>query len=379
MTAFKDEFSTHTITLISAALHRAAPSHFDPLLFADGLADLLPPLELKARVLLFADHIARALPLPPPQLFPILTGALSSGDDDPVGLTGWPVWPLTELVARHGLDHLPESFAALARMTPHFSAEFAIRPFLANHTRQALDQLFDWSAHPDHHLRRLASEGARPYLPWGASLPLLAADPSLTLPILESLHLDPSPYVRRSVANHLNDHARAQPDFVIATLKRWLAASPSSTDLPRLARHALRTLIKKGHPDALALLGFAPASCLELVDASLPLSHITLGDHLPWQLTIQNLSPAPARSVVDYAIHFRRKDGTLSRKVFKGRTLTLAPGQRLTLDGRHHFRPITTRTHYPGQHAFEPLLNGAPTPPLPFHLALAENFAQETP
>lgn len=367
MEPFKNAFSYPNACRIAKCLKRVHPAFSLPR-FSKGLEAELEPLELKHRMQLIADRIEAGLPVDPPELFGILTDALAVDDDDTQGLRGFLVWPLTEIIARRGLGHLPESMAALAAMTNRFTGEFAIRPFLREHPELTLKQLHAWCDHPDEHVRRLVSEGSRPLLPWGGNLPDLLKSPHPTLELLEKLHRDPSDYVRLSVSNHLNDFSKHHPTLVIETLTRWQKASPNDPRLKKLARHACRTLLKSGHREALAFHGYGSAKVLELEVFELSKETVTLGGHLEYRLVVRNSSRRPLRVMFDYAILHRKANGTLSPKVFKGRTRELAAGERWEITGRHSVKPITTRVYYPGIHGFEPRLNGRAFPSLEFTL-----------
>lgn len=367
MEPFKNEFSYPKARQIAEAVKRAHPAFSLPR-FIKGLEAALEPLELKQRMHLIADRIEAGLPAHPPELFSILVKTLSTDEADTRGLRGFLVWPLTEIVARRGLEHVSESMAALAEMTKRFTGEFAIRPFLRQHPERVLKQLHAWCDHPDEHVRRLVSEGSRPLLPWGGNLPELLNSPHPTLELLEKLHRDPSDYVRLSVSNHLNDFSKHHPELVIETLTRWQKANPDDPRLAKLARHACRTLLKSGHPGALEFHGYGSAKALELEVFELGKKSVTLGGHLDYRLVVHNSSRRPLRVMFDYAILHRKANGALSPKVFKGRTRELAAGERWEITGWHSLKPITTRVYYPGFHGFEPRLNGRAFPALEFTL-----------
>ena len=176
--------------------------------------------------------------------------------------TGWALWPVTEAavtlaLAAPGHRDFEDCLDLLAELTPRMTGEFAIRRLLAADPDRTLAVVRSWTVHPDEHVRRLASEGTRPYLPWAIRSPALIGRPEATVPILNALYRDPQEYVRRSVANHLNDLSRHAPAAVLETAAGWLKAPDANT--ARVVRHGLRTLVKKAHPGALALLGFSPA------------------------------------------------------------------------------------------------------------------------
>ena len=367
MEPFKNEFSYPNARRIAECVKRVHPAFSVPR-FCKGLEDALEPLELKQRMHLIADRIEAGLPDHPPELFAILRETLALDENDERGLRGFLVWPLTEIVARRGLEHFDEAMVALREMTSRFSGEFAIRPFLRHDPRRTLDQLHDWCGHPDPHVRRLVSEGSRPLLPWGGNLPELLEAPHPTLDLLEKLHRDPSDYVRLSVSNHLNDFSKHHPLLVIEILTRWKKADPDDPRVDKLARHACRTLLKSGHPGALELHGFGGAKTLEIEAFSLAEKTVKLGDHLGYHLIIRNTSRRAVKVMFDYAVLHRKANGTLSPKVFKGRTRELAAGERWEISGRHSLKPVTTRVYHPGLHGLEPRLNGRVFPALEFTL-----------
>jgi 3-methyladenine DNA glycosylase AlkC len=351
------------------AVKRVYP-RFSASQFDEGLAEELEPLELKQRMKCLARRLEAGLPTERDVLFDILVKTLAVDETDVRGLRGFQVWPLTEIVANRGLDHFSGAMAALAEMTQRFTAEFAIRPFLLHDLDKSMRQLHVWCAHPSEHVRRLVSEGSRPYLPWGGNLPMLLNPPLPTLKLLEKLHGDPSDYVRLSVANHLNDLSKKHPETVLTLLRRWRDAAPEDARLVKLARHACRTLLKAGHPGALEFHGFHSAEALELIECRLGESTVTLGSHLSYHLTVRNTSAQPLRVMFDYAIYHRKANGSQSPKVFKGRIFTVPAGETVKISGKHPFKQITTRVYHTGSQGFEPLLNGRPFPRLEFTLEI---------
>lgn len=370
--AFKNLISARTVDLAGRHLHHVWPG-FDRRRFAQQAATGLDDLEFKARAMQLADALEATLPpdfsraaqiieasLAPPtpldaQGEPV---GLASGDseaDDNAGLRGWVVWSLAEFVARRGMDDLPRALACLHALTQRFSSEFAIRPFIQRHPDAVFATLAQWVHDPSAHVRRLVSEGSRPRLPWGLRLQALVADPAPTLPLLRALQDDPSAYVRRSVANHLNDIAKDHPDLVA----HWVQTHRPGASAQReaLLRHASRGLIKQGHAPTLAAWGLARG--LE-GEARLRLSarRAPVGGDIGLEVLLHSTAATPQTLVVDYLVHHVRANGGTSPKVFKGWKLVLAPGEHCTLSKRHSLRPVTTRTLYPGRHRIELQING---------------------
>ena len=319
--------------------------------------------ELKQRVNQIAAALATHLPADVPRALELLTSTLRPLDrhGEPVanatkGLAGWAIWPMGEYVALRGLDHPKEALAALRALTIRSTAEFAIRPFLIRHPRKALAALKQWTKDSNTHVRRLVSEGSRPRLPWGLRLNPFVADPAPILPLLEALKDDPSEYVRRSVANSLNDIGKDHPDLVAALAARWLETA--TPERARLVRHACRSLVKAGHTKTLAALGYAACPKIRLKAFTVVTKRVKFGRHAAFAVELQSTGLAPQDIVLDYAIHHRKKNGGTTPKVFKWKTLSLKPKQILKLERRHAIRPITTRAYHPGRHRVEVLING---------------------
>jgi 3-methyladenine DNA glycosylase AlkC len=272
------------------------------------------------------------------------------------GLSGWALLPVNQFVAQHGLADFDLSLALLKALTPHFTAEFGIRRLIHTDQDRALAEISNWVTDANHHVRRLASEGTRPRLPWAMRLPALVKNPEPILPILVALIDDPEDYVRRSVANSLNDIAKDHPALVTDFVERHIDGA--SSERRQLLRHASRTLLKKGDVNALANFGFAAT---EGIGATLSVSTpvVTFGDKLGFSIIVTNAARTPQRLMIDYAVHHVKANGTLAPKVFKWKQLDLPAGGRLTIDKDHAIRAITTRRYYPGMHRIEILINGA--------------------
>jgi 3-methyladenine DNA glycosylase AlkC len=261
---------------------------------------------------------------------------------------------LSDFVATYGQDDFDTSLQALRSFTRYGSAEFAIRSFIAANPARSLKHMQAWTADPDEHVRRLASEGARPRLPWGLKLKPLVKDPEPCGPILEALKADPSLYVRRSVANHLNDITKDHPDWVLNRLEQWdLRQEP----LRWIARHACRTLIKRGDPRALQLLGFGNQASLKAKFSVSP-ARVILGQAIQIEASLTSTAEKAQSLVVDYVVHYVKARGDAFQKVFKWTEIELPPKTSLTLSKKQTLRDFTTRRHHAGHHAVELQVNG---------------------
>ncbi|MBB1255126.1 DNA alkylation repair protein [Streptomyces sp. OF3] len=327
-------------------------------------ADALAGRAYGERVELLRDAVLADLPRDFPAFAAVVRAAL--GDPE---FTGWMTMPVCQAVAVRGResdDAFEPALALLAELTPRLTAEFAVRPFLLADQPRALAVIRRWVDHPDPHVRRLASEGTRPRLPWAVRLPALAADPTPVLPLLDALYRDDSEYVRRSVANHLNDVSREHPALAVETAGRWLAAPAATTE--RVVRHGLRTLIKAGDTAALAALGHDPDVPLVVDGPRLAADTVTLGGHLEFECAVTNKHDRAATVVVDYVVHHLKANGTRNPKVFKLATRTLEPGETWRTTRRHSIRPLTTRRYHPGEHAVQLQTNGRRHPEVAFTL-----------
>jgi 3-methyladenine DNA glycosylase AlkC len=325
--------------------------------FVERVAAQVDELELKARVAVIAEGLRDGLPDDYGAALDILLAILGPELPAEAGMFnhGYYLMPVAYFVERYGLDHFERSTAALREITRRHTAEYAIRPFLERYQTQTLALLHHWTEDKSPHVRRLVSEGSRPRLPWATRLQAFIADPRPILDLLERLKDDPSLYVRKSVANSLNDIAKDHPDLVVATLQGWQAGA--SAERRWIIRHALRTLIKQGHPAALSLLAYEQPAVI-VRELSVTPGRVRIGDTIDIAFAIQSAGTEPQQLVVDYVIRFVKANSGTSAKVFKLRTLTLNPGEQIRLQKRHSLRPITTRRYYPGQHRVEVQING---------------------
>ena len=262
-------------------------------------------------------------------------------------------------VAEHGLEHFEESMRAQYALTRRFTAEFSIRAYLQRHPERTLARLREWATDTNVHVRRLVSEGTRPRLPWAPRLRAFQEDPTPVLALLELLKDDPELYVRRSVANNLNDIGKDHPDVLVRVAKAWLKDAPPEREW--LIRHALRSAIKRGEPEALEVLGAKKPSGIEVRATALP-KRASLGGKVEVRFEVANRSRESQALVVDLAVYFQKASGAARPKVFKVKALTLGPGQVEEVGKRVSFAQLTTRRHYPGPHRFEAVVNGQGLP-----------------
>jgi 3-methyladenine DNA glycosylase AlkC len=268
--------------------------------------------------------------------------------------------PHVNFVALFGLDHFEPAMRAQHALTQRFTAEFSIRPFLERHESATLVRLTEWAADPSEHVRRLVSEGTRPRLPWAGRLRRFQADPTPVLALLERLKDDPSEYVRRSVANNLNDIGKDHPDLLVRVAKRWLV--DAGEQRRALVRHALRSLVKAGHPGALRVLGYGREADVECRDVTFAPARVANGGKVTITFAVANGASRRQRVLVDLRVHFVKSTGRATPKVFKLKTMDLAPGEHAAIRKTISLAPMTTRKHYAGKHIVDVLVNGRVTP-----------------
>lgn len=338
---------------------RSSLAAVEPTLNSSALEQVgsgLDGMRLRDRVDLVRDALLSDLPAGFAATRRIVDGALTVPE-----FQGWAIWPVTEFVTARALEDgstaaFDDGMGLLSRLTVRLSSEFAIRDMLVARPERALEISRTWTAHENEHVRRLASEGTRAYLPWAKRVPWLIAHPEATRGILDALYRDPSEYVRRSAANHLNDLSRVDPAVVTRVARGW--AEDADAHTPRVIRHGLRTLIKNADPEALALVGYHGDSIR--VDRPRVANGVVRVDEdaLTFTALVTNDGDAVASVAIDYAIGFRRANGTTSMKTFKLASRMLAPGESVTVAKTHSFRRITTRTYYPGRHVVTVQANG---------------------
>ncbi len=262
---------------------------------------------------------------------------------------------LPEYIARYGAEHFEVSMKGLRHLTQFGTAEYAIRPFLRQDLARTLTVMLSWAYDENEHVRRLASEGCRPRLPWSFHLKELKANPAPVGAILDALNQDPSLYVRKSVANHLNDISKDHPSWVVDRLQHWPLVHPHTA---WIAKQALRSLIKQGDPAALALLGATTDPQLILKNLAVAPSVIRLGEAIELFFELTSTAETPQRLVVDYALYYVKKSGAVAAKVFKLKSIELAAGATVQLKKKQQIVDFSTRIHYPGYHELEVLVNG---------------------
>lgn len=326
------------------------------------MADRFLKRELKDRLNTIARHLKDFLPNNYHQATKILIKAAP--------LVGeFTNWSLTSYVEQFGQDKFDRSVKVLKELTKYGTSEFGIRPFVIGQPDKMIEIFFEWATDKNEHVRRLAAEGSRPRGVWVAHIPEYKQDPRGVLKILELLRADESRYVRKAVANNLNDISKENPGLAIKTAMRWLKSNNPHTNW--IAKHGCRTLIKKGHPEILKALGFEANDKIRLVSFKLQRvknKTIKIGNKIGFEFLIESKCKTGHNLLIDYEVTYAKANGRKSTKVFKLTKTRIEAGQKLRLSGCHKFADLSTRTHHPGPHFISLFINGVQSAPVKFIL-----------
>lgn len=271
---------------------------------------------------------------------------------------GFPYLFFPDFVAVYGQEekHWELSMRALENFTQKSSSEFAIRPFLLRNPEWVMNRMTAWAKHPNEHVRRFASEGCRPRLPWGEALPIFKKNPTPVLFVLELLKEDSSLYVRKSVANNLNDISKDNPDLVLETVRQWAG---KNTDTDWIIRHGCRTLIRNANPEAMEFFGYAKEPILTTyASISTQPTVLTIGESCEFRYEADIRQGEPVYVRIEYGIDFVKAKGQTNRKLFLLSDKTVSGGTHLSGTRIHNWSDMTTRRHYPGEHRIVLLVNG---------------------
>jgi 3-methyladenine DNA glycosylase AlkC len=378
--AFKNKFNLDSVRHMGECL-AAHDEHFQLDSFIAAATKGIDSLELLQRSDQICEAMGSHLPLDYKLAIKIILASLSpvslNQNTDSIigaGISGWSILPINRFAGLNGLEHFDDSMRLLKEATKRFSSEFGIRYFLLHDEEACLRQLTEWASDENYHVRRLVSEGSRPRLPWAMQLPSFIEDPRPVVKILELLKDDPEEYVRRSVANNLNDIAKDHPDYVAEIAEKWLVDADANRI--RLVKHACRTLLKQGHTKVMNAFGFAPVDTRD-TSISIDTSKVIMGEEVTFTFSLNaarlgiKAAKTTRKLMIDYVVHHRKANGKTTPKVFKWKNVSQANGEALSFTKAHSFKAVTTRVYYPGEHFIEVMVNGVSAGKVSFELTAA--------
>jgi 3-methyladenine DNA glycosylase AlkC len=342
------ESLTSVFTSVSAAFNKAA---FMKAVYSDEWEKK----ELKQRIRHVSICLGHSLPGTYHQQTDIICKVTRKLLKTGVAHNSFPYICLPDFLEVHGLDDIDTSLAAMETITQFISCEFAIRPFLLNDQKKVMKKMVEWSTHTNQNVRRFSSEGCRPRLPWGKAIPSLKLDPQPILPILNNLKNDPSEFVRKSVANNINDIAKDNPEIVIQLIRKWKGKS-KNTDW--ILKHGARTLLRKADPDVYKLFGLSGTHDCEISQFKVNKSSIRVGDDIQVGFTLTNNSETAELFRIELGVYYIKATGKSSRKLFKMSENTFKAGVDYHFKRKISFKDLTTRKHHPGNHAVSIVVNG---------------------
>lgn len=346
-------------SIISKFTERVTSSHpeFDGKGFLGYIDKRIDELSFMDRLRLITEALHHYLPKNFPDAVTILLDALHPAHQkesfDGLGIM---VLPQAAYVSKYGLEHFDLSMNTLYEMTKRASAEFEVRYFIIKDQDKALAYMHKWAVDPDPAVRRLASEGSRSRLPWGVRLQSFCDNPAPVIAILEKMKHDPDEVVRRSVANNINDIAKDHPDTAADLLIEWSKAG--TPEIKKLVKHASRTLVKMGHPKALALSGASHQAQITFSDAVIETKSLNLGETLIFSFSVTSVAEAEQNLIIDYIIRFKKANGSNAPKVFKLTARSIGAGEKIIISKKHRIHKITTREYYPGEQFLDIQING---------------------
>jgi len=355
MSALKDIYSPQFYDNLSAVLSKTVPSFHKKDFISKIFTHDFNQMELKERM----RHTTKVLHQFMPKDFGNATKIIEKTIDElrrnNIGEDNLAFIIFPDYIEMYGLDDYVNSVKAIEFTTQFISCEFGIRPFLIKYFEPMMAQMLLWSKHENHKVRRLASEGCRPRLPWAMALPELKKNPAKILPILENLKNDPSDFVRRSVANNLNDIAKDHPEIVLKIAKKW---ENTSKETDAIIKHGCRTLLKQGHPEILSHYGL-DSTKIEVTNFKIDTLKVTVPDALQFSFEVENQYEIPKIVRLEYAIYYNKANGLLSRKVFKISERIYQDRQKNLVIKKQSFKLITTRKFYSGWHKVSVIVNGS--------------------
>lgn len=374
MEALKNVYNQDSIEYISKEIKKIYPS-FNSKAFQESILKDLTEKELKDRVKLISQSLYTYLPSDFKQSIKIILQTIETKKEKnekwqgnhSEKISGFLAWPFTQFVEDYGTHDVRTSLQALKELTKSFTAEFAIRIFIDQYPEVCFKTFKQWSKDKNHHVRRLVSEGTRPKLPWAKQVPYLNSNPQERLKLILSLKEDTSDYVRKSIANHLNDISKTHPDLFYKAIQEF---DLKDLQQKRIVTHAARTLIKSGDKKIFKFFNLKQSEKIKIKQAQISTKQVKLGEKLTFKLALENTSNLSQELIIHYSIHFLLKNKKSGEKKFLLKKITLQKNENKEIEKSHTFIQQTTRTLYAGKHKISFYINGILQESIDFNLKL---------
>ncbi len=225
-----DMFGANLAQILADKIKPAYPG-FDDQAFVRDVGERVSGQTYTQRIETIADELRDRLPADYPQALAVLLQTLGPENPNETGMFTHFYWlmPVGKFIEKYGLNDFDVSMKAIAEITKRNTGEYAVRPYIRKNPKKALEYLQAWARSDNFHLRRLATEGLRPKLPWAPKLDVFIEDPLPVFAILGQLKEDEIKFVQKSVANHLTDYLKVNPDPTRKLIDEWRQSANPST------------------------------------------------------------------------------------------------------------------------------------------------------
>lgn len=215
-------FGSNLAELLSEKITKEFPD-FNSKSFIENIDKLVVGKTYTQRVMVIAEQLRAHLPENYVDALSILVSILGEENPNQTGMFKHYYWilPIGKFISVYGLDYFESSINGIEEVTKRNTGEYAIRPFIAKYPDETLKIMEEWAKSPNFHLRRLASEGLRPKLPWAPKLDLFIENPDPVFKILNILKREDVMFVKKSVANHLTDWLKVNREKTIPFIEEW--------------------------------------------------------------------------------------------------------------------------------------------------------------
>ncbi len=352
---FKDLYTAKHINEVTISLSQIDDTFNSKCFIEEVLKDNWDVLGFKQRIQKIAELLNKYLPQDFERASDVLLAYVERLESENKNQANLQYWFIPTYIEMYGFRYFETSMAAIERITRFVTCEFAVRPFYERYFDQMCKETILWTDHHDFRVRRLASEGCRTLLPWGKRVKELQENPQFIIGVLNKLKNDPHEWVRKSVANNMNDLSKHYPDLVINLMKEWYG---QGKELDVLVKHGCRTLLKKGVPEVMRLFGYGTDGQIIVDEFSVISKDVEFGGGLEFEFKLRNKTSQKVLVRIEYTVYFKKANGSLTPKIFKISEIVMGPNEEVYRLKSHIIKKITTRKYYSGEHQIALVING---------------------